>query len=375
MNQILPQTSPRFAPPEILTMDGRADIAGWNLDEIACAIAPLDGSAMRARQLYQWIYGRGERDFSAMTNLAKPFRARLAEKFVIGRANLVNHQISRDGTQKFLLGLSDQRHIEAVFIPEPNRGTLCVSSQIGCTLNCRFCHTGRQRLERNLSAAEIVQQVLVARDILGEWEGLEDRRIITNIVLMGMGEPLYNFDQVAKAVRLIMDDCGLNFSRRRITLSTAGVVPMIERCGTEIGVQLAISLHATRDDLRSQLVPLNRKYPIAELLDACRNYPGLRRGQRITFEYIMLRDVNDRIEDAKTLVRLIKGIPAKINLIPFNPWPGSTFLPSHPKIVERFADIVREAGYPSPVRRPRGDDIMAACGQLYAARQAGDGTA
>jgi 23S rRNA (adenine2503-C2)-methyltransferase len=346
-----------------------SSLAGMTRDELEAVVAGLDMPRFRARQLWHWIYHRGTRDFADMTTLAKPFRSRLAERFTLDRPAADRDLVSCDGTRKWLLRLDDANLIEAVHIPEEDRGTLCVSSQVGCTLNCRFCHTGTQMLVRNLTTAEIVGQVLVARDALGEWPSPTDGRMLSNIVLMGMGEPLYNFDAVARAIAVITDGEGIAISRRRITLSTAGVVPMIERCGREIGVNLAISLHAVRDDLRDELVPLNRKYPIAELLDACRSYPGVSNARRITFEYVMLRDVNDTDADARELVRLLAGIPAKVNLIPFNAWPGAPYECSTAERIQRFGDIVNAAGYASPVRTPRGRDILAACGQLKSASE------
>ncbi len=322
---------------------------------------------MRARQLWNWIYVRGATDFAAMSNLSKDLREALADRFTLARPDIVTAQISEDGTRKWLLRPAPGIEVETVFIPDADRGTLCVSSQVGCTLNCSFCHTGTQPLVRNLTPEEIVAQVLVARDALNEWPepgARAEERAITNVVMMGMGEPLYNFDNVKTALEIVSDNEGVSLSKRRITLSTAGVVPMMARAGDEIGVMLAISLHAVRDDLRDELVPLNRKYPIAELMNACRAYPGLSNARRITFEYVMLKGVNDSLADAKALVQLIKGIPAKINLIPFNPWPGSPYDCSDWDQIERFADVVNRAGYASPVRTPRGRDILAACGQL-----------
>jgi 23S rRNA (adenine2503-C2)-methyltransferase len=332
---------------------------------------------MRANQLWRWIYNRGARSFGEMTDVAKDLRARLDDVFVIDRPEVVTEQISSDGTRKWLLRLaadeSGRRHeIETVYIPEEDRGTLCISSQVGCTLTCTFCHTGTQKLVRNLTPGEIVGQILVARDRLGEWPADLAKlasppaggRFITNIVLMGMGEPLYNFDGVRDAMEIVSDGEGLSVSKRRITLSTSGVVPEIVRAGEEIGTMLAISLHATTDDVRNRLVPLNKRYPIAELLAACRAYPGLSNARRITFEYVMLKDVNDTPEDARRLVKLLKGIPAKVNLIPFNPWPGTSYECSDWDAIERFADALNRAGYASPVRTPRGRDILAACGQL-----------
>ena len=306
-------------------------------------------------------------DFAAITNLSKRFRAVLEDKFVIARPAVSADQTSADGTRKWLLRMIDGHEVEAVHIPETDRGALCVSSQVGCTLSCRFCHTGTQKLARNLDAAEIVGQVMLARDLLGEWPTPRSGRMISNIVLMGMGEPLYNYENVAAAMKIVMDAEGIAISKRRITLSTAGVVPLIERCGAELGVNLAISLHATNDELRNQLVPLNRKYPIAELMQACRDYPSGGNTRRITFEYIMLDGVNDSPADAHALIKLIAGIPAKVNLIPFNAWPGAPYGRSAASAIRAFAEIVNAAGYSSPVRTPRGEDIMAACGQLKSA--------
>ena len=337
---------------------------------------------MRVQQLWHWIYFRGLTDFEAMTSVSKELRSALAEHFTLDRPEVVAEQVSVDGTRKWLLRLAGEtqgerpHEVECVFIPDIERGTLCVSSQVGCTLTCTFCHTGTQRLVRNLTAGEIVGQVMAARDRLGEWPGgvrpsdgmvPTGERCVTNIVMMGMGEPLYNFEAVRDALLIVADGDGLAISKRRITLSTSGVVPMIERAGREIGCMLAISLHAVRDDLRNELVPLNRKYPIAQLLEACRNYPGASNAKRITIEYVMLKGVNDSIEDAKALVRLLKSIPAKINLIPFNPWPGSRYECSDWEQIEKFSQVVFDAGYASPVRTPRGRDILAACGQLKSA--------
>jgi 23S rRNA (adenine2503-C2)-methyltransferase len=357
-----------FAPP-LAEIDGRRQLVGLSRAELTAEIAALGEPAFRARQLWHWLYHRGETDFAAMTSLSKAFRARLAGPFAVGRPEIAAAAVSDDGTRKWLLRFPDGQEVETVHIPEEDRGTLCVSSQVGCTLTCRFCHTGTQRLVRNLSAAEIVGQALLARDAFGEWPAPDDGRRITNLVLMGMGEPLYNFDNVAKALKIIMDPEGLSFSRRRITLSTSGVVPMMARCGEELGVNLAVSLHAVRDDLRDELVPLNRKYPLEELIAACRAYPGVHNARRITFEYVMLKDINDTPADARELVRLIAGIPAKINLIPFNPWPGAPYERSTPEAIERFARILMDAHLAAPVRQPRGQDIMAACGQLKSASQ------
>jgi 23S rRNA (adenine2503-C2)-methyltransferase len=367
----------------------KPSLAGMTKDELIAAlgtsgVAPAQ-SKMRAAQLWNWIYARGAKEFSELSNIAKTLRADLDARFSLARPEIAAEQVSEDGTRKWLLKLASQRpgerppEIETVYIPEPDRGTLCISSQVGCTLTCTFCHTGTQRLVRNLTAAEILGQILVARDRIGDWPGApapEDKRgipdaerKITNIVLMGMGEPLYNFDNVKAAMSVAADPDALAFSKRRITLSTSGVVPMIGRAGAEMGLMLAISLHAVRDGLRDELVPINRKYPIAALLEACRTYPGLSNARRITFEYVMLKGVNDSIAEAKELVRLLARIPAKINLIPFNPWPGTRYECSDWAQIERFADIVNRAGYASPIRTPRGRDIMAACGQLKSASE------
>jgi 23S rRNA (adenine2503-C2)-methyltransferase len=338
---------------------------------------------MRARQVWNWLYVHGARDFAAMSNLSKDFRGLLEDKFSLARPEIVTEQISSDGTRKWLLRAGPGIEFETVYIPEEGRGTLCVSSQVGCTLTCRFCHTGTQKLVRNLTPAEIVGQVMVAKDSLGDWpggavarrseakppgratnkQGAPDRKI-TNVVMMGMGEPLYNFDNVKAALAIVTDGGALALSRRRVTLSTAGVVPMIPRAGQEIGCGLAISLHAVTDAIRDHIVPINKKYPIAELMAACRAYPGASNARRITFEYVMLKGVNDSLADARALVKLVAGVPAKINLIPFNPWPGAPFECSDWSQIEKFAEIVNKAGYASPVRTPRGRDIMAACGQL-----------
>jgi 23S rRNA (adenine2503-C2)-methyltransferase len=356
-------------------------------DALRAALArigvPEKQARMRVNQLWSWIYVRGVTSFDAMSDVSKELREALAEHYSLARLEIVTEQVSVDGTRKWLLRLVKQPNdarapeIETVYIPEPGRGTLCISSQVGCTLTCTFCHTGTQRLVRNLTAQEIVGQILLARDRIGDWSGAagpedgrllpEGERKITNFVLMGMGEPLYNFDNVREAIEVAADGEGLSVSKRRITLSTSGVVPEIERWGAESGTMLAISLHATRDELRDELVPINRKYPIAELMQACRDYPGLSNARRITFEYVMLKGINDSLADARALVRLVAGIPAKINLIPFNPWPGAPYECSDWEQIERFAEIVNKAGYASPVRTPRGRDISAACGQLRSA--------
>jgi 23S rRNA (adenine2503-C2)-methyltransferase len=367
-------------PNLISAADGRRNLVGLGRAELAAEMTALGAEPFRARQLWHWIYHRGATDFAQMTSLARTFRDRLAEHYELRRPIAARSLVSSDGTRKWLLRFCDGQEVETVHIPEEDRGTLCVSSQVGCTLNCTFCHTGTQLLVRNLAAHEIVGQVMFSRDALGEWplpqdhrpaatfiSAVEDRPAITNIVLMGMGEPLYNYDNVAAAMKIVLDPEGISVSRRKITLSTAGVAPMIRRCGAELAVNLAISLHAVRDDIRDRLVPLNRKYPIAELLAACRNYPGASNARRITFEYVMLKGVNDSPSDARELVRLIAGIPAKVNLIPFNPWPGAPFECSTDAAIGAFSDIVFSAGYSAPVRQPRGRDILAACGQLKSA--------
>jgi 23S rRNA (adenine2503-C2)-methyltransferase len=344
--------------------ESRKDLVGLPRAALQAEMAAMGAEPFRARQLWHWIYNRGATDFATMTTLSKAFRAALAERYVVERPAVARALTSVDGTRKWLLRFADGQEAECVHIPEEDRGTLCVSSQVGCTLTCSFCHTGTQRLVRNLTAAEIVGQVMLARDALGEWPSPQDDRQLTNIVLMGMGEPLFNYENVATALKIVMDHEGLSLSRRKITLSTSGVVPMIRRCGEELAVNLAISLHAVTDELRNVLVPINRKYPLAELLDACRSYPGASNARRITFEYVMLNGINDSPAEARQLVRLLAGIPAKVNLIPFNPWPGAPYERSRDAAIREFADIVNAAGYSSPVRTPRGEDIMAACGQL-----------
>jgi 23S rRNA (adenine2503-C2)-methyltransferase len=365
-------TIPRKLP------DGPKNLVGLTRDALRAALieagTPEKQAKMRTGQIWQWIYQKGVRDFAEMTNLAKDYRALLAEKFVVAVPELVKREISADGTRKYLVRIAGGHEVEVVYIPEEDRGTLCISSQVGCTLTCSFCHTGTQKLVRNLTAGEIIGQVMLARDDMDEWpepgEGSDARpRLISNIVLMGMGEPLYNFENVRDAMKIAMDPEGISLSRRRITLSTSGVVPEIARTAEEIGCQLAVSFHATTDEVRDKLVPINKKWPIAELLDALRAYPKASNSERITFEYVMLKDVNDSDEDARRLVKLIKGIPAKINLIPFNEWPGAPYERSDWQRIERFADIVYKAGYASPIRTPRGEDIMAACGQLKSATE------
>ena len=375
--------------------DGRVDLIGLPKKRIAelFEAAGLDAKAakLRAKQVFHWLYHRGVTDFEAMTDIAKTMRPWLTERFVIGRPEIVLSQHSSDGTRKWLLKTADDHEFEMVFIPDADRGTLCVSSQVGCTLNCRFCHTGTMRLVRNLTPGEIVGQVMLARDALGEWPKAgqadlaalgddmvdddggysADGRLLTNIVMMGMGEPLYNFDNVRDALKLVMDGDGLALSKRRITLSTSGVVPMMAKCGEEIGVNLAVSLHAVTKEIRDEIVPINRKYGLEELLQACADYPGASNARRITFEYVMLKDKNDTDEHARELVRLIKQykLPAKVNLIPFNPWPGAIYECSSPERIRRFSEIVFEAGISAPVRTPRGRDIDAACGQLKTTAQ------
>jgi 23S rRNA (adenine2503-C2)-methyltransferase len=350
--------------------DGRVDLVGLSKPQIRSELLAggLDEkqAKLRAKQIWHWIYNRGVTDFTAMTDIAKTQHPWLAERFVVGRPEVVEAQVSTDGTRKWLLRSPDAQDYEMVFIPDADRGTLCVSSQVGCTLNCRFCHTGTMRLVRNLTPGEIVGQVMLARDSLGEWPSGVDGRMLTNIVMMGMGEPLYNFEAVRDALKIVMDGDGLALSKRRITLSTSGVVPMMARAGAEIGVNLAVSLHAVTKEVRDEIVPINRKYGIEELLQACADYPGANNARRITFEYVMLRDKNDSDADARELVRLIKhyDLPAKVNLIPFNPWPGAAYECSTPERIRSFSNIVFAAGISAPVRTPRGRDIDAACGQL-----------
>ena len=373
-------TSKTPITPDVITIPRQLDdnilpnIIGLQRKALANALneigTPAKQIKMRTAQIWQWLYVKGAQNFEEMTNLSKDFRNLLVQNFAITRPEIVTRQISKDGTRKYLLRVTGGHEVEAVYIPEKDRGTLCISSQIGCTLTCTFCHTGTQKLVRNLTPAEIVGQILIARDDLGEW-GKEpgQKRNVSNIVLMGMGEPPYNTDNVRDAMLIAMDNEGIALCRRRITLSTSGVVPEIIRTGSEIGCMLAISFHATTDEVRDVLVPINRKHKIAELLEACRNYPKLSNSERITFEYVMLKNINDSDEDARRLVDLISGIPAKINLIPFNPWPGSGYERSDWNRIEAFGDIVNKAGYASPIRRPRGEDIMAACGQLKSETQ------
>jgi 23S rRNA (adenine2503-C2)-methyltransferase len=371
-------------PLERYVAPARPSLVGASRADLAAALGsigvPPSQQRMRVQQIWQWLYVRGAQSFDTMTTLPKDLRAALGERFTLERPEVAAEQVSVDGTRKWLLRLSGEldgrpHEVECVYIPEADRGTLCISSQVGCTLNCSFCHTGTQRLVRNLTPGEIAGQVVLARDRLNDWQraapaaGEPEKRLISNVVMMGMGEPLYNFEAVRDGLDVVADGEGLSISRRRITLSTSGVVPNIVRAGAEIGVRLAVSLHAVTDELRNELVPLNRKYPLRDLLDACRRYPGLSNARRITFEYVMLQGVNDSLADARALVRLVKGIPAKINLIPFNPWPGSKYECSEWEQIEKFSEIVFAAGYASPVRTPRGRDILAACGQLKSATE------
>lgn len=362
-----------FSPPPATLADGRRDLVGLSREELAAEMVAIGEKPFRAKQLWHWMYHQGVTDFARMPTIAKPMQARLAERFVVGRPDVATEQTSTDGTRKWLFRWRDGQEVETVYIPSPDedRGAVCISTQVGCTLSCTFCHTGTQKLVRNLGAAEIVGQFIAARDSYGEWPSPKDgtARHLSNIVVMGMGEPLYNYENTAKALRIVMDHEGIALSRRRITLSTSGVVPMMDRCGAELNVNLAVSLHAVTNELRNEIVPLNRKYPIEELMAACRRYPGASNARRITFEYVMLRGVNDSPAEAREFVRLLKGLPAKVNLIPFNPWPGSPYKTSTPEAVRAFAAVMEEGGYSSPVRRPRGRDILAACGQLKTASE------
>ena len=374
-----PITQDVLTIPRKLPEGGKTNIVGLTraqlLEALIAAGTPERQAKMRVGQVWQWVYHWGLRDFAQMTNLAKDFRALLADKFTIELPEVVTKQTSADGTRKYLVRIAGGHEVEVVYIPETDRGTLCISSQVGCTLTCSFCHTGTQKLVRNLTAGEIVGQVMLARDDLGEWpeQGApkNETRLISNVVLMGMGEPLYNFDNVRDAMKIVMDNEGIALGRRRITLSTSGVVPEIARTAQEIGCLLAVSFHATTDEVRDQLVPINKKWNIATLLDALRAYPGLSNSERITFEYVMLQGVNDSKEDAYRLVELLRGIPAKVNLIPFNEWPGAPYKRSSGNRIHAFADIIHNAGYASPIRTPRGEDIMAACGQLKSATERG----
>jgi 23S rRNA (adenine2503-C2)-methyltransferase len=346
------------------TPDHRTDLVGLSRDALVAEMVAFGEKAFRAKQIWHWIYNRGVTDFAQMSSLARPLQLKLAGSYRVGRPSVVREQTSTDGTRKWLLGFGDRNQAETVYIPEEDRGTLCISSQVGCTLTCQFCHTGTQLLVRNLTPAEMVGQFMAARDSYGEWPTPDDgTRLLSNIVMMGMGEPLFNYENVATALRIIMDGEGIALSKRRITLSTAGVVPQIKRCGEELGVNLAVSLHATTDDVRDRIMPINRKYPLKELMAALRDYPA-HNARRITFEYVMLKDVNDSEADARQLIRLVKGIPAKFNLIPFNKWPGAEFDCTPMKQIERFSDLLFQAGYSAPIRQTRGADILAACGQL-----------
>ncbi len=374
-----PITQDVLTIPRKLPESGRVNLVGLTRDGMKAALAeagtPDKQLKMRVNQIWQWIYHWGVREFGAMTNLSKDYRALLADRFEIALPEIVSKQQSADGTRKYLVRIAGGHEVEVVYIPEEDRGTLCISSQVGCTLTCSFCHTGTQKLVRNLTAAEIIGQVMLARDDLGEWPepgtgtGEAGPRLLSNIVLMGMGEPLYNFDNVRDAMKIAMDGEGIALSRRRITLSTSGVVPEIAKTAQEIGCLLAVSFHATTDEVRDRLVPINKRWNIATLLDALREYPKVSNSERITFEYVMLKDVNDSDADARRLVKLIAGIPAKINLIPFNEWPGAPYERSDWARIEAFADIIYKAGYASPIRTPRGEDIMAACGQLKSATE------
>ena len=377
MTATAPITQDVTTLPRNLPEGGPVNIVGLPREELSAALiaagTPERQAKMRTGQVWQWVYHWGVRDFAQMTNLAKDYRALLARNFVISLPEVVTRQISADGTRKYLIRIAGGHEVETVYIPEEGRGTLCVSSQVGCTLTCSFCHTGTQKLVRNLTAGEIVGQLMLARDDLGEWPERgapkDETRLVSNLVLMGMGEPLYNFENVRAAMKVVMDGEGLSLSRRRITLSTSGVVPEIARTATEIGCQLAVSFHATTDEVRDILVPINKRWNIRTLLDALRDYPNLSNSERITFEYVMLDGINDSDADARRLVKLIAGIPAKINLIPFNEWPGAPYRRSSPERIAAFADIIYKAGYASPIRTPRGEDIMAACGQLKSATE------
>ena len=375
MNQIAPtpemSPSPDLNPEQFASADGqRVNLIGIPRAQLNDMLVERGHKPFRTKQLWQWLYWHGVTDFDAMTNLSKDFRQKLADEFVIERPQVSEALNSVDGTAKWLLKFPDGNEVETVHIPEADRGTLCVSSQVGCTLTCKFCHTGTQRLVRNLTAAEVVGQMMLARDAFGEWPTPSDHsRMITNVVMMGMGEPLYNYDNVAAALRIVMDGEGLSLSKRRITLSTSGVVPAMRKCGEELNVNLAVSLHAVDDDTRDHIMPINKKYPLEELLDACRTYPGVTNARRITFEYVMLKGVNDSDADARQLVQLLKGIPSKINLIPFNPWPGSDFECSSATRIAAFQTTIQDAGLSAPVRTTRGEDILAACGQLKSESQ------
>ncbi|MFI4984110.1 MAG: 23S rRNA (adenine(2503)-C(2))-methyltransferase RlmN [Rickettsiales bacterium] len=348
----------------------KQSLIGYSFEEIAAILKDLGEKPYRATQLWYWIYNQGVRSFDEMTNISKEFRARLAELYTLERTEITKELISFDETRKWLMKFPDGNEVETVYIPEEDRGTVCISSQVGCTLTCKFCHTGTQLLVRNLEPREIVAQFMIAKDSLNDWPATKLNRRVTNIVMMGMGEPLFNYENVSKALLIIMDGGGLSLSKRKITLSTSGVVPLIERCGQDLGVNLAISLHGVTNEIRSKIMPINNKYKLEELIEACRNYPGLdHNGRKVTFEYVMLKDVNDSDADARGLIELIRGIPSKINLIPFNPWPGTDFECSSPERIRKFASIIQNAGYMSPIRKTRGQDILAACGQLKSESQ------
>ena len=345
--------------------DTRTALVGLSRAELAAELASLGEKAFRTKQVWHWLYHRGAKTFAEMTDLGKELRAKLDERYIVGRPTVAREQTSTDRTRKWLMAFGDGQKAETVFIPDDDRGAVCISSQVGCTLTCRFCNTGTQRLVRNLTAAEILGQFMIARDSYGEWPTpTDERRMLSNIVMMGMGEPLYNFDNVAKALKIVMADDGIALGKRRITLSTSGVVPEIRRCGAELGVNLAISLHAPDDDTRTAIMPINKKYPLKELIAACRDYPGLQNSRRITFEYVMLKGINDSMSHARALTKLVAGIPAKFNLIPFNPWPGSLYECSDAETVSDFSETLYKAGYTATIRTPRGRDILAACGQL-----------
>ncbi len=347
-----------------MTTAKRRNLVGLSRNELAAEMEAIGEKPFRVKQFWHWIYHQGETDFANMTTLAKPLRERLADDFRVWRPEVVREQVSKDRTRKWLFRFEDGNEAETVFIPEDDRGAVCLSTQIGCTLGCRFCHTGTQALVRDLGTAEIVGQVMAARDSCGEWPSPQDERLLSNVVVMGMGEPLYNYDAVAKALRILMDPEGIAISKRRITLSTAGVVPMMDRLGRETGVKLAVSLHAATDEVRNRIMPINKKYPLAQLMKACREYPGASNAKRITFEYLLLKDINDSPEDARKLVKLVKEIPCKFNLIPFNAWPGAPYKTPPVARAQEFSRILNDAGYSAPIRVPRGRDILAACGQL-----------
>ncbi|MEQ8228864.1 MAG: 23S rRNA (adenine(2503)-C(2))-methyltransferase RlmN [Rhodospirillales bacterium] len=356
--------------PQPASASEKINLVGLSREDLAAEVAAVGEKPFRAKQLWHWIYHRGETDFAKMTTLAKPLREKLAEVFDVRRPDVSREQTSEDRTRKWLMKFGDGNEAETVYIPEDDRGAVCISSQVGCTLTCTFCHTGTQKLVRNLTSDEIVGQFMVARDSYDEWPTPKDGgRMISNIVMMGMGEPLFNYDNVSTALKIIMDGEGIALSKRRITLSTSGVVPMMEKCGEDLGVNLAVSLHAVTDELRDVLVPINKKYPLKELIRACREYPGANNARRITFEYVMLDGINDSEADARQLLRLVKGIPAKFNLIPFNAWPGAPYECSKPEAMDKFVRILNDGGFSSPIRQPRGRDIMAACGQLKSASE------